>query len=187
MPELALHILDLVQNSISAGATRIVVKIVLDTAADTLTISIEDDGCGMTEEFVARVISPFTTSRTTRKVGLGIPMFKQLAEMCEGGFEISSRVNEGTQLTARFKASHLDLPPLGDMPGTICSLLLACPEGVEFEFFFGADDREFDLDTAQIREALGGLPLNEPDILEWVRQYAEEGIAQTLSPEPTEQ
>lgn len=183
MPELALHILDLVQNSISAGATHITVKILRDTRTDALVIVIEDDGCGMTEEFVARVISPFTTSRTTRKVGLGIPMFKQLAEMCEGGFEITSKVGEGTRLTARFRASHLDLPPMGDMPGTICSLILGCPEGVAFRFEFGEDEREFVLDTEEVRAVLGGLPLNEPEILEWLRQYATEGIASMQSPE----
>ena len=85
MPELALHILDLVQNSVSAGATRVVVTIAWDTSADTLLISIEDDGKGMPPELLARVASPFTTTRTTRKVGLGIPLFKQLAEMCGGG------------------------------------------------------------------------------------------------------
>ena len=84
MPELALHILDLVQNSVSAGATRVVVTIAYDTASDTLLISIEDDGKGMPPELLARVSSPFTTTRTTRKVGLGIPLFKQLAEMCGG-------------------------------------------------------------------------------------------------------
>lgn len=183
MPELALHILDLVQNSISAGAKHITVTLLRDTAADELVIVIEDDGCGMSAEFVERVTSPFTTSRTTRKVGLGIPMFKQLAEMCEGGFELSSEVGKGTRLTARFKASHLDLPPLGDMPGTICSLLLACPEGVDFRFAFDEDGREFALETAELRQALGGLPLNEPEILEWVRQYAAEGIAATHCPE----
>ena len=176
MPELALHILDLVQNSISAGAKHILVSILLDTEADMLVIVIEDDGCGMSEEFLARVTSPFTTSRKTRKVGLGIPMFKQLAEMCEGGFEITSKVGEGTRLTARFRASHLDLPPLGDLPGTICSLLLACPEGVEFKFVYGVDGREFTLDTAEIREALGGVPLSEPEVLDWVRGYAQEGM-----------
>ena len=187
MPELALHILDLVQNSISAGATHVLVSIVIDTEADTLTLVIQDDGCGMTEEFLARVVSPFTTSRTTRKVGLGIPMIKQLAEMCEGDFEIESRVGEGTRLQARFQASHLDLPPVGDLPGTICSLLLGCPEGVEFRFLFGMDGREFELNTSELREALGGVPLNEPEILDWVRQYAAEGMAEVRSPEAEEE
>lgn len=183
MPELALHILDLVQNSISAGAKHILVTITLDTEADRLVVVIEDDGCGMSEEFLERVISPFTTSRTTRKVGLGIPMFKQLAEMCEGAFSIRSEVGKGTWLEASFRASHLDLPPLGDMPGTMSTLLLGCPEGVEFRFVYSVDGREFELNTEELREALGGVPLNEPEILEWVRQFTAEGIAEARSPE----
>ena len=117
MPELALHILDLVQNSVSAGATRVVVTICYDTASDTLLISIEDDGKGMPPELLARVSSPFTTTRTTRKVGLGIPLFKQLAEMCGGELTLESTVGKGTRTQATFTASHMDLPPMGRSQG----------------------------------------------------------------------
>ena len=128
MPELALHILDLVQNSVSAGATRVVVTIAWDTSADTLLISIEDDGKGMPPELLARVASPFTTTRTTRKVGLGIPLFKQLAEMCGGELTLQSTVGKGTKTQATFTASHMDLPPMGDLKGTMETLIIANPE-----------------------------------------------------------
>ena len=107
MPELALHILDLVQNSVSAGATRVVVTVCYDTAADVLLISIEDDGKGMPPELLARVESPFATTRTTRKVGLGIPLFKQLAEMCGGKLTLQSTVGKGTKTQATFTASRM--------------------------------------------------------------------------------
>ena len=176
MPELALHILDLVQNSISAGASRVVVTVAYDTAKDMLTIVIEDDGKGMSEAFLCTVTSPFSTSRTTRKVGLGIPLFKQLAEMCEGGFEISSTVGVGTTLTAHFRASHVDLPPMGDLKGTIEALIIACPETPDFRFVYRVDEREFIFDTSEIREPLGYLPLNEPDIVRWIGAFVSEGM-----------
>ena len=155
MPELALHILDLVQNSVSAGAARVTVTIVYDTAQDTLTITIEDDGKGMPPELLTRVTSPFTTTRTTRKVGLGIPLFKQLAEMCDGELSIQSTVGKGTKTQARFRASHMDLPPMGDLKGTVETLVIACP-----------------------RQAVGGLPLNEPEIVGWIGQFVAEGIGE---------
>jgi anti-sigma regulatory factor (Ser/Thr protein kinase) len=176
MPELALHILDLVQNSIAAGAKRVTVTIRYDWANDMLTISIEDDGKGMDEELARRVTSPFVTTRTTRKVGLGIPMFSQLAQMCGGSLEISSTPGAGTKLTAAFRASHVDLPPMGSLRETILSLVAACPERPEFRFVYRVDDREFVFDTSEVRAQLGGLPLGEPEILEWIGEYVSEGI-----------
>ena len=178
MPELALHILDLVQNSVSAGATRIVVTVWYDTARDTLLISIEDDGKGMPPELLKRVESPFTTTRTTRKVGLGIPLFKQLAEMCGGKLSIDSTVGKGTKTQAVFTASHMDLPPMGDLKGTLETLIIANPERPEFCLVYRVDEEEFIFDTAVIREAVGGLPLNEPEIIAWIGQYIAEGIGE---------
>lgn len=178
MPELALHILDLVQNSVSAGATRVVVTIAYDTASDTLLISIEDDGKGMPPELLARVSSPFTTTRTTRKVGLGIPLFKQLAEMCGGKLTLESTVGKGTRTQATFTASHMDLPPMGDLKGTLETLIIANPEKPDFCLIYRVDKEEFVFDTAVIREAVGGLPLNEPEIIAWIGQYIAEGIGE---------
>jgi len=122
MNELSLYILDLTQNSISAGATRIELSIVIDEENDKIIIVLKDDGCGMDEEFLARVVSPFTTTRTTRKVGLGIPMIKEQCESCDGEFSIESEVGVGTTLNMSFRKSHIDLPPMGNLAAAALSL-----------------------------------------------------------------
>ena len=176
MFELALHILDLVQNSVAAGAKLVTVTIILDTGTDELSISIEDDGCGMDEELLRRVESPFETTRKTRKVGLGIPMFKQCALMCGGTFRLSSEKGRGTLLTATFQASHVDLPPLGDLKGTMLTLVAGSPETPDFILNYRVDGRAFTFDTRPIREAMGGMPLHGADINAWLSEYLEEGI-----------
>lgn len=176
MFELALHILDLVQNSITANAS--VVTIIIAYSGDTLTISIIDDGCGMTREMLTRAQSPFGTSRKTRKVGLGIPMFKQLAQLCQGEFNIQSAVGEGTTLEATFKRDNVDLPPMGDLPGTMKTLLIGAANRPEFVLEYSREDSRFEFDTRQIRQALDGVALNEPEVLEWIGEYIKEGIEQ---------
>jgi anti-sigma regulatory factor (Ser/Thr protein kinase) len=177
MFELALHILDLVQNSVAAGARLVRVCVWLDRASDTLTIIISDDGCGMDEALRNRVESPFATTRTTRKVGLGIPMSKQCALTCGGTFRLESEAGAGTTLTATFQASHVDLPPLGDLKGTMLSLVAGSPETPDFVLDYRIDDRSFVFDTRPIREALGGLPLSGGEILAWLDAFLSEGIA----------
>lgn len=178
MFELALHILDLAQNSVAAGASLVIVTIELDGAADALRITLSDDGRGMDGELLGRADSPFATTRTTRKVGLGIPMFKQCALMCGGTFEIRSAPGAGTVLTATFQASHVDLPPLGDLKGTMVSLVAGSPVKPDFALHYSADGRSFQFDTRPIREALGGMPLSGTEILSWLDEYLAEGIAQ---------
>ncbi|MDL2205899.1 ATP-binding protein [Eubacteriales bacterium OttesenSCG-928-N13] len=181
MFELSLHILDLVQNSITAGATLVVIEVIYDTDRDTLTITIKDDGKGMDEALLARVTSPFATTRTTRKVGLGIPMFKQCAEMCDGTFTIESKLGEGTCLTATFRRSHLDLPPLGDLIDTMRSLILGSPDKPDFRLLYQIDEKEFCFDTREIRQALGPVPLNEPAVMEWIHEALKEGFDEVES------
>ncbi len=176
MFELSLHILDLVQNSISAGATLVVVEILIDTEQDNMTITIQDDGCGMDEALLSRVTSPFATTRTTRKVGLGVPMFKQCAEMCGGAFSIESAVGIGTTLTATFGYSHVDRPPVGDMAGTMQSLVLGSPDRPDFVFRYRMDGSEFTFDTREVRQALSGVSLAEPAVLSWIKEALDEGI-----------
>lgn len=184
MFELALHILDLVQNSVSAGAALVVVTVALDTDRDLVTITIADDGRGIDEALLARVTSPFATTRTTRNVGLGIPMFKQCAEMCGGTFELKSQVNAGTHLAATFRASHVDLPPLGDLEGTMLSLVAGSPEKPDFALHYTVDGRTFEFDTRPIRQALGGAPLMGIEVLSWIRQYLSEGISDIRAAAP---
>lgn len=175
MRELSLHILDLAQNSLTANATRLDILIDENQANDTLTVTLKDDGKGMSPEFVKNVTSPFTTTRTTRKVGLGIPMFKANAELTGGSFEIWSQEGVGTRLTAVFVLSSIDRPPLGDLVSTVISLVISNPT-FHFHLEYAVNGEVFEFDTAQIMEILGGVPLNEPDVVSWMSGYLTEGV-----------
>ena len=177
MPELSLNILDVTQNSVTAGANLIKINISASTADDRLTISISDNGCGMTEEQVKNVTDPFFTSRTTRKVGLGIPFFKMAAELTGGSFRIESKVGEGTTTTAVFGLSSIDRMPLGDLPGTMTALIGPSPE-IDFVLTMDFDGKGFVMDTRQFREILGGISLSEPEVLTYIRGYLKENMAE---------
>jgi len=173
MRELSLNVLDLVQNSIAAEAHKVAVTVTESEASDSLMVAIEDDGRGMEKEFLARVTDPFTTTRTTRRVGMGIPLFKMEAEMAGGSFEITSHPGEGTSLFASFQRSHLDTPPLGDMAGTVAAIVQSTPD-MEFFYEHRTDTGEFLFSTTEIREALGDVSLSEPAVVEWIREYVRE-------------
>lgn len=174
MRELALNVMDVAQNSISAGATLITLTVEEESAADRLSITLEDNGCGMTEEQVRSVVDPFYTTRTTRKVGLGVPLFKMEAEMTGGGLRIDSEPGKGTTVTAEFVPSHVDFIPLGDINETIL-LLITCNTDRDFVFHHRIDDREFTLDTRELRGILGEeVDLNVPDVVAWMRDFLKE-------------
>jgi anti-sigma regulatory factor (Ser/Thr protein kinase) len=174
MKELSLNILDLVQNSITAGARNVGIAVSESGMTDLLTLSIEDDGCGMDAAFLAQVTDPFTTTRTTRKVGMGIPLFKMEAELSGGGFQIESEKGRGTKLHASFQLSHIDRPPLGDMADTMTVLVQGSPD-VDFLYLRGTDRGSFRFSTKEVRETLGDIPLSEPEVLDWIREYIREG------------
>lgn len=171
--------MDIVQNSISAGASLITLTVEEDRIADLLSISVEDNGRGMSPEQVQRVIDPFYTTRTTRSVGLGVPLFKMEAEMTGGSFQIDSKLGEGTFLTARFKPSSVDMIPLGDINGTV-QLLISCNPKLDFVFHRTLRDqegqqREFTLETAELRQVLGeDVSLDHPDVVLWIKEYLNE-------------
>ena len=168
--------MDIAQNSITAGASLIQIRIEIEHQEDRMTISVKDNGCGMDAEMVESVISPFTTSRTTRKVGLGIPMFKAGAEACDGEFELRSCPGEGTYISASYRISHLDRPPLGDMAETMLALVI-CNPSLDFTYDYILDGKEYLFDTRLIRDTLGReIPLNLPEVTEWIRDYLKEGI-----------
>ncbi|MBQ3551738.1 MAG: sensor histidine kinase [Clostridia bacterium] len=176
MPELAMHVLDIAQNSISAGAKHVKIVIDADRTRNILTIAVVDDGCGMDDEMEKRVLSPFTTSRTTRKVGLGIPFFKLGAECCDGNFELKSEKGIGTSITATYSISHIDRPPIGDIAETI-AMLVICNEKTDFVLSYTIDGKTFIFDTEQIKIVLGdGIPLTDPDVMGWIRDYLCQGI-----------
>ncbi len=184
MRELSLNVMDIAQNSITAGASLITIAVEEDVAGDTLSISISDNGKGMTPEQVAHVTDPFFTTRTTRSVGLGVPLFKMEAEMTGGHFSIQSVVGEGTTTTAVFKPSSVDMIPLGDINGTVGMLVMMNPE---LDFVYSrrirpaeGEEREFALRTTELRAVLEDVPLNAPDVTQWVKEFLEENTAELL-------
>lgn len=178
MRDISLHILDIVQNSITAGASLISISVNTDLKKDMLTICIDDNGYGMSEDIIAHVKSPFTTSRTTRSVGLGIPLFTVSCENTGGSLDIGSSPGIGTNLTAIYKYSHIDRPPLGDIAETIYALLLLNPQ---IDFILSAEkDKTFLFDTRDIKKTLDGLPITDPRVLEFIRSFLQEGIAEVF-------
>lgn len=176
MKDLSLHILDLVQNSIAAKAKLIKITINEDKKNDLLTITIEDDGKGMDKDFVEAVKNPFVTTRTTRKVGLGIPLMIASCERSGGHLNIESELNVGTIIIANFRYYHIDRAPIGDMTQTMVSLIL-CNDSIDYIYKHTIDDREFLLDTRKLRDVLGeDLLLSDPQVLSWIKEFINEGL-----------
>ena len=170
MDDLSLHIQDLCENCFTAGASKVLITII--STADYYDIIIEDNGCGMSEETKNKVISPFTTSRTVRKVGLGIPLFIQTCEQTGGFVNIQSFVNKGTIISGRMYKNHIDAIPLGDLTETIY-LLFITNNSVEVVFKYN----DFVVNSAELREILGDVPFTEFSIMEWIKAYIAEGIS----------
>lgn len=173
MRELSLNVMDIAQNSVRAKASVIEIEITEDTEQSTLEIKITDDGCGMSEEQVKSVIDPFFTTRTTRKVGLGIPLFKMAAEQTGGYLDIKSQLGKGTVVTAKFISSHMDMTPLGDINSTI-SILIRCNPDTNILFTHSVDDKTFTLNTRELKEVLGDVPLDTPEVMQWIGDYLKE-------------
>jgi anti-sigma regulatory factor (Ser/Thr protein kinase) len=174
--EIALHLLDIAENGAAAGATTIHITVEEDTLNDRLKTVVQDDGRGMDADLLARVTDPFVTSRTTRKVGLGIPLFKAAAEACNGSLSIVSEPGRGTRVTTEFQRSHIDRMPLGDLTGTMLTLVIGFP-GIHWVFRYRVDDAEFTFDDEPVKQALGEVPLTEPAILAFIKDLLREGVA----------
>lgn len=176
MKELSLHILDIVQNSISAGANLIKITVNEETKEnDILEIIIEDNGCGMDADEVEKALDPFYTSRTTRKVGLGLPLFRQAAQLCGGDLWIVSKKGEGTTVRVSFKHSHIDRAPLGDMVSTLLALITLNPE-IDFIYEHYKDRQSFTLDTREIKEVLNEVPVTNPIVVNFLKQMLQENF-----------
>lgn len=178
MPEISLNVLDVAENSTRAGASLVEISIKADTGKDALTIRIKDDGCGMTAEQAARVEDPFYTTRTTRKVGLGVPFFKLAAENTGGSFQIESTPGIGTTVTAVFGLSHIDRMPLGDINSTI-QTLITFHRDTDFLYTYEVDGRSFTLDTRDLREILGDVPFDEPEVSSYIKEFLMENKNET--------
>ena len=173
MRELSMHILDVLENSLAAGSTRVELIIVEDLATDRLNITIRDNGRGMGVEQLARVFDPFYTTRRTRHVGLGLPLFKAAAQRCAGDVTLDSELGVGTILCATFQHSHVDRAPLGDMTSTLVTFLLG--GSCDLYYCHRVGDREFAFDTAEFRAELGEIALSHPDVRRWLRAFVAEG------------
>ena len=180
MREIALHLMDIAENSVAAEGRNICIEVHEDLQRDLLTASITDDGRGMEAETANHVMDPFYTTRTTRKVGLGIPLFKLAAEMSEGGLSLATESGKGTKVEARFRHSHIDRMPLGDISSTFLALLVSHPE-IHWVFIYQTTDKDgnvdnFEFDDTELKNELGDMPITEPDILTFVRGLIEEGV-----------
>lgn len=174
MLELSLHILDVLENSVEAGATQVGLRIEEDLAADRLTIEIVDNGKGMDEETVARVLDPFFTTRKTRHVGLGLPLFAAAAERCNGALHVESEAGRGTRVVATFQHSHIDRAPLGNIGGTLLTFLMT-ERQIDLHYVHRVDRRVFEFDTADFRAELGGTSFTHPAVRRWLSEFIAEG------------
>ena len=173
MRELSLHLLDVTRNSVTAGARHIDLLLEV-TEAGVCRMVITDDGCGMSPEFLAQVTDPFTTTRTTRKVGLGLALLRMTAEQTGGSLQIESQQGVGTTVTALFHTNHIDCPPLGDLSGSVALLIQGAPD-VEWTWRHTTPKGSYELDTRQLREVLGDeVPLSEPSVALWIGEYLQE-------------
>lgn len=173
MKDISLHILDIAENSLAAGAS--LVEISVAEADGQLTVTISDNGRGIPPDMLGTVTDPFTTTRTTRCVGLGLPFWKMAAEQAGGAFSIESVPGQGTAVTASFLSGHIDTPPLGEMPDTLVTLVQGNP-GVDFLYTHRTDAAAFALDTRELRETLEDVPLNSPDVLMWIGEFIRENL-----------
>jgi len=175
MQDLSLHILDIAENSINAGATEVLIYITEALAKNRLKITIEDNGKGIKKELLRKVRDPFYTTRTTRKVGLGLPLLEQAAQMCGGNLTIKSSEGKGTTITATFIYDHIDRKPLGDITQTVITLIGGHPE-IDFLYCHKKNDAELAFDTKDIKKELEDIPINNVDILNFIKHKITDGL-----------
>lgn len=175
MKDLSLHILDVAQNSVSAGARNITIEISQDYRSGKMEVIIRDDGKGMTAEVVQRVTDPYYTTRTTRKVGLGLPLFKQSSQMTGGDLTLQSEPGKGTLVKVVFDMNHIDCLPLGDMAGVIM-VLVGGTSGIEWTYKHSVNDQVYVFDTREVKEVLEDMPLNDPAVIRHLREMIRENL-----------
>jgi hypothetical protein len=175
MLELSMHILDVVQNSLAAKASRVEIRVREDLAQDLMTVEVRDNGRGIPGEWTRQVTDPFFTSRTSREVGLGLPLLKEAAERCCGHLEVQSQEGQGTKILVSFQLDHFDRAPLGDMGETMGVLISGNP-GVDFLYEHQVDGKIYRLETGEMREVLGPVGLDDPSVLCFIRQDVQMGL-----------
>lgn len=178
MQDLAMQILEIIMNSIHADSTLIEISIVDSVNEDRISFEMRDNGKGMSKEVVERVCNPFMTSRTTRKIGLGVSFLKGLTEQCNGNFYINSEVGKGTTVYASVQKSHWDVPPFGNL-GEMMMISIQSNEKIDYLFTYKSDFDTFIFDTKEVRKQIEGVSILEPDILIWIKEYINQGIQTT--------
>jgi hypothetical protein len=179
--DICFHIIDLVQNSLAAGAGNIRLDIVESKDRNTLTLEVADDGRGMDKSTIEKVQDPFFTTKGFKKVGLGIPLLKATAQTCRGDFAIHSEVGRGTEVKTSMQRSHLDCPPLGNLEETLLSLLVSLDQ-INLQFFYRSDRGEFSVSSDAIRQQVGELHFSHPDVYHFLKEYIHEGLGPILAP-----
>ncbi len=180
MQELSMNVLDIAENSVAAGSTLTEITLDIDTKSKRLTLTIADNGKGMSADVLSSVTDPFTTSRTTRKVGMGLPLLKMAAEQTGGELEISSTLGVGTVVTATFMLGHIDLMPVGDMSSTITTLVQCNPD-IDFVYTARADEASFTTDTRDLRRVLGEeVSFSLPQVALWLNEYLSENTDEII-------
>lgn len=175
MRDISLHLMDIIRNSIDAQAEKVAIRLKADLSLNLLTVEVEDNGHGMDQELLCRVTDPFVTTRTTRKVGLGIPLLKASARLTGGDISIKSVKGSGTVITADFNITHIDRLPLGDIGSTVSTLVMAHPD-IEFRLDLDNTNESFSFNSFVIRDVLGDVPLNSFEVVDWIRAYVNDGI-----------
>ena len=168
MEDLSLHILDIAENSIVAGAGKIRIKIIEDIKKNLLTIEIADNGKGMDKNTIKKAYDPFFTTKTVRRVGLGVPLLAQAARESNGSISIISKKGEGTAITVSFQYNHIDRKPLGNIAETLIVLITANP-GIDFVFEHRKDSHTYCINTAEIKTDLGDVPINNPGVIKFIK------------------
>jgi hypothetical protein len=175
MDEISSHIMDITANAITAKAKHIEISIIVDTKKSLTTLSFKDDGIGMNDEMVKKVQDPFFSTKTGKKVGLGIPLLKGTAETTGGTFSLTSEPGKGVEIRATFHLNHPDLPPIGKLKDTILVLVVGNPE-IDFIFQYTLDEDQFIFDTAPIKALLEGIPVNHPEVVNFIINYLDEHL-----------
>jgi anti-sigma regulatory factor (Ser/Thr protein kinase) len=177
LKELSLHILDIAENSVQANAKNVMIKVEENTNKDILRFEVKDNGKGMNAVQLAQATNPFYTSRTTRKVGLGIPFLKEAAEACNGSIKINSKEGIGTTIQVEFQRNHIDRMPIGDLENTFLNLLIGYPD-IHWIFQYKFDEKEFNFDDKPVKQELNGLSMSEPIVISFLRKAITKGLAE---------
>lgn len=175
MKDISLHMLDIIRNSVKAGARKIGITIMDDRKKNRLVLKISDDGTGIPDEIIGYVTDPFFTTSANKKTGLGIPLLKQNAEQTGGRLEIKSDSKKGTSIKAVFRQDHIDMIPQGDIAATLRVIIASEPD-IDIRYKHFVDDEGFELNTAVIRQAVSGTGLNSPGVLDYITEFVERNL-----------